>query len=93
VHNALWHDEALIGQKLNRAALDVDHEFSAQHEEELIVVIVLVPVVFALHYAKAHDGVIYLAECLIIICPKADIECNSGNVRFVPLAEVAYLRP
>jgi hypothetical protein len=27
------------------------------------------------------------------ICPKADIECNSGNVRFVPLAEVAYLRP
>jgi len=36
------------------------------HKEELIVVIVLVPVVFALHYAKAHDGVIYLAECLII---------------------------
>ena len=56
MHNALWHNEALIGQKLNRAALEVDDEFSAQHKEELIVVIVLVPVVFALQPAHSSGS-------------------------------------
>jgi hypothetical protein len=48
------NDEALIGQKLNRPTFEVDDELSTQHEEELIVVVVFMPVVFALHHAKAH---------------------------------------
>jgi hypothetical protein len=51
MHNAPWNDETLIGQKLNRPTFEVDDELSAQYEEELIVVVVFVPVVFALQHA------------------------------------------
>ena len=37
-----------------------------ENEEKLIVVIVLVPVVFTLHYAKAHHRVVYPAERLVV---------------------------
>jgi hypothetical protein len=53
MHNAPRNDEALIGQKLNRPTFEVDDELSTQHEEELIVVVVFVPVVFVLHHTKA----------------------------------------
>src|SRR5437016_4128745 len=58
MHNAPRNDEALIGQKLNRSTFEVDDELSTQHEEELIVVVVFVPMVLALHHAKAHHRVV-----------------------------------
>src|SRR5580700_7492928 len=45
VHDALRHDEALVRLELDRALLEVDDEAPLEHEEELIVVVVLVPVV------------------------------------------------
>ena len=60
------HDETLIGQKLDRATFKVDDEPSTQDEEELIVVVVFVPVVFALHHTKAHHRLVYPAEGLIV---------------------------
>src|SRR5271165_3118083 len=66
MHDAFRHDEALIGQKLNRAAFKVDDEPSTQDEEELVVVVVFVPVVFALHHAKAHHRLVHPAEGLVV---------------------------
>jgi len=34
---------------------------AAEDEEELVVIIVLVPMIFTLHDAKADNGVIHLA--------------------------------
>jgi hypothetical protein len=66
MHNSLWNDKALVGQKLNGATFEIDDELSTQHEEKLIVVVVLVPVVFPLHYAQAHHRVIHFAKRLIV---------------------------
>src|SRR5260370_6328592 len=66
MRNAPRNDEGLIGQKLNRPTFEVDDELSTQHEEELIVVVVFVPVVFALHHTKAHHRVVYPAERLVV---------------------------
>src|SRR5215469_4045465 len=45
---------------------EIDDEVSLEHEEELVVSIVLVPVVFTLHHAKANDGVVHLAQGLVV---------------------------
>jgi hypothetical protein len=66
MHNTPRNDETLIGQKFNRSTFEVDDELSTQYEEELIVVVVFVPVVFALHHAQAHYRVVYPTECLVV---------------------------
>jgi hypothetical protein len=45
MHNTFWNDKTLIWQKLNGATFKVDDEFSTQHEEEFIIIVVLVPMV------------------------------------------------
>ena len=40
----------LVGLKLNRLALQIDDEFALKDEEELILLIVFVPVKFSLHH-------------------------------------------
>ena len=66
MHNTLWNDKALIGQKFNGATFEIDDELSTQYEEELIVIVVLMPVVFPLHYAQAHHRIVHLAKRLIV---------------------------
>jgi hypothetical protein len=66
MHNPFWNNKTLAWQKLNGATFEVDDELSTQHEEELIIIVVLVPMVFPLHYAQANHRVIYLAKCLIV---------------------------
>jgi len=42
-------------------SLKIDYETAAEDEEELVVIIVLVPMVFTLHDAEADNGFIHLA--------------------------------
>jgi hypothetical protein len=46
MHNPFWNNKTLAWQKLNGATVEVDDELSTQHEEELIIIVVLVPMVF-----------------------------------------------
>jgi hypothetical protein len=42
-------------------SLKIDYETDAEDEDELVVIIVLMPMVFTLHDAKADNGFIHLA--------------------------------
>src|SRR4051812_15635596 len=42
--DTLRHGESLLRRELNRAALKVDQEFALHHVEELVLLVVLVPV-------------------------------------------------
>ncbi len=61
--------KSLAGLERNRAvfvpALNIDQQLPANYVEELIVIVVPVPVVFALDRGHAHHGIIDLAEGLI----------------------------
>ena len=46
--------------------LEIDQELAADDVEKLIFVLVLVPMVFAVDHAEAHDGFVYFAERLVI---------------------------
>src|SRR5918992_3378067 len=60
--------EPLPGQELNATAFlfEVDEEAPVHHIEELVLLIVVLPVEFPLHDAKSDDAVVYAAERLIV---------------------------
>ena len=68
------HDKPFAGAKRDDPSrrdpvgigLEIDEEPPFQYEEELIVVGVLVPVVFAGHDAEPDDGIVYAREGLIV---------------------------
>ena len=66
MHYALGHDKAFPGLKINRAPLKVNDEVSVQHEEKFVVLVMLVPVIFALHHAETHYRIVYLAKRLVV---------------------------
>jgi hypothetical protein len=48
----------VLPQKRSHASAairQIDQELAIQDEEKLIVVVVLMPMVFSLHHAQAHD--------------------------------------
>jgi hypothetical protein len=66
MNDTLRNYEALSRLQIDRLVFKVDHEVAIQDKEEFIVVVMLVPVVFALHNAQPHDGFIHLAEGLVV---------------------------
>ncbi len=66
MHDPFGHDKALVGVQFNRALFHFDDKAPLQNKEKLIVVIVLVPVILALHDAEPHNRIIDLAQSLII---------------------------
>src|SRR5205807_2594388 len=66
VRHAFRNDEAFESLQIDRAVLEIDDEVPLEDKEELIVAIVLVPVILALHHPEADDGVVDLAECLVV---------------------------
>ena len=63
--HALRHRESLLGSELDGAAFEINDEPTLDDKEELIFVVVLVPVKFTLQYAHANDTVIHLTERLV----------------------------
>src|SRR5579864_5973561 len=66
MHDAARHHESLERLQVHRAILEIDDEVPLQDEEELVVLLVLVPVVLALHDAQADDRVVDLAQRLVV---------------------------
>src|SRR5215472_12425575 len=58
VHDAARNGESLARQKLDAAPFEIDEEAPVDDIEELVLVVVLVPVVFALQHAQAHDRIV-----------------------------------
>src|SRR5271163_3968776 len=57
-----WHHKALARMKLHDALFQVNQQLALDHIEELVVLVMFVPVIFALDDGHAHNGLIDLAE-------------------------------
>ena len=66
MNDTSWYDKALSGSEINRLVFEINDEVPVKDEEELIVVVMLVPMVFTLHHAQADDGFIDFAQCLVV---------------------------
>ena len=66
MHNSSWNREPLTRLQLHGSILEIDQKFSFDDVEKLVQVIVLVPMIFTLHYAKSNDSVVHLAQRLVI---------------------------
>jgi hypothetical protein len=60
-----WHHEALARLKLHGAAFQVNEQRTLDDEEELVVLVVLMPVVLSFDHPCADDRIVDLAEGLI----------------------------
>src|ERR1700751_3971315 len=94
MHHAFRDDKALIGQELDRSPLEIDYESAAQDVEKLIIIVVFVPMVLALHYAKPHDGLAHPAKRLIVplvgdrLCELIDIDQRERVELYVEMRRV-----
>ena len=64
--DAFGNDKSLLWLQINRAIFKINDEVSLQDEEELVIAVMFVPVVFALHDSQANNGVVHLAERLVV---------------------------
>src|SRR5207244_1681328 len=62
MNDSLRHHEALPRPQLHGAPFQVDEQPTLDDVEELVLVVVLVPVVLALNYAEPDDRVVHAAE-------------------------------
>src|SRR5258707_14017827 len=62
--DAFGNDKSLLWLQINRAIFKIDDEVPLQDKEKLVVVVMFVPVVFALHDSQANNGVVHLTERL-----------------------------
>jgi hypothetical protein len=65
VNNASGHDESLAGLEFNGSVLQIEQQQAFDGEEELVVVVVFVPVVLAFDEADADYRIVDLAEGLV----------------------------
>ena len=61
MHDALRNDKALSRTKLDHPIFKIDQQSAFEDEEELVVAIMFMPVVFTLNDANPDDGFVYLA--------------------------------
>jgi len=64
--DALRDHEALSLGKLDASLLEIDNETAFKNKEELVVVVVLVPMVLALHDAETDDRIVHMAQRLVV---------------------------
>jgi hypothetical protein len=66
VDDALWHGEPLPRFELYDAILDVNKKGSFEDEEEFVINLVFMPVIFALHDAQTHHGIVHFTKGLVV---------------------------
>ena len=66
MHHAARDRNSLARRQLDRPVLEVHDEPALHEEEELILVVVLVPVELAFQDAEANDRVVDAGECLVV---------------------------
>ena len=71
MNDALRDNKALLSRKLDTLVLEIDDEATFQYKEELIVIVVFVPVILALHDAKTNDRTVHLTQRLVVPAVRA----------------------
>src|SRR5262245_15310132 len=66
MNDALRYDIPMPGREIDGLSFEIDDEVPVKDKEELVIVVVLVPVVFALHHAQTDHGVVHLAQRLVV---------------------------
>jgi len=64
--DAFGNDESLLWLQINRAIFEIDDKVPLQDKEKLVVIVMFVPVIFALHDPQANNGVVHLAKRLVV---------------------------
>ena len=80
--HSLGNDKSLSWVELDGLVFQVNEQLATDDVEELIIGIVLVPVILTLNDAKPNNGVIYLAERLVIPLEFAGIGKSFGIDNF-----------
>src|SRR4029453_12226451 len=91
MHHPFGNRKPLSGCELDRPAFQVNYEAPLDHVEELILLVVLMPVELALHDAEPYDGLVHSTQRLVIPRVLAGIdECLNVNELqgSVPLVQV-----
>src|SRR5262245_24419992 len=63
---SLWDHKSLLCSQVDASIFKIDDEMPLQHEEELVVVVVFVPVVLPLHYAESNHGIVDFTQGLVV---------------------------
>ncbi len=79
MHHTFGNHESLQGLQVDRSVLEVDDEMSLEDEKELVVIVVLVPVIFALHHPDADHRVVHFAQRLVVPLVAA-LRDEGGNI-------------
>src|SRR5215510_6580319 len=66
MQDSLRNNGALSGTKFDRAAFEVNQQLPLDHVEKFVIVIMLVPMIFAQHDTKTDHGAVHLAEGLVV---------------------------
>ena len=61
MNDALRDNKPLLLRKLDTSILEINDKATVENKEELIVVVVFVPVILALHDAETNDRTVHLA--------------------------------
>lgn len=59
--DAFRNNKTLPGGKIDNAVFEIDQETAVQNEKEFINVLVLMPMVLALHDCHPDDGIVHFA--------------------------------
>ena len=65
MQNSFGYDKALQWSEIDDAVFEIDEQPPLHHVEELIIIVVFVPMVFAFDDTDAHHRIIDLAQRLI----------------------------
>ena len=64
--HSLGYHESLSRCQYHVRFFEIDHELPVETKEELIVVLVLMPMIFALHHTQPDNRTVHLAKRLIV---------------------------
>jgi hypothetical protein len=66
MYYTLGYGEALPRLQLHNSILKVYKERTLQDEEKFIIIVVLVPMIFALHHTEPNHRSVHLTESLVV---------------------------
>src|SRR5436309_98886 len=80
VNRPFGHNESLLLAKLNTSILQVNDEAALENKEKLVIVLVLVPVIFALHDPETDYRIIHLAQRLVVPASLGTRRYQGGDI-------------
>ena len=79
MHHAFGNYRRLARSQVDRALFQIDQQLTANDIEELVFVLVFMPMIFALDHAEPHDGLVHFAQRLVVPLVRARFD-ESGHV-------------